>query len=79
MRKFNEKQLYEIEKIFDHAASQIGVQHANNLMQLKGIKSKKLDKHLTKMFDWYVESFDMYRTISAVAANMRESFIKSKD
>lgn len=68
--EFTNEQLKEIEKQFDILAGQVGVYLARVIFSLK--EHKKADKFINKLIDEAIESFDAYRTISAIADKMQK-------
>lgn len=70
--QFSKEQLKEIEKVFDIMAGKVAGEHAYFINTFTKIKIEKATEHLNKLFDEYVDTFDMYRTISAVASTMQK-------
>ena len=69
--EFNDKELFEIEKWFDHAAGLVQQQLAQVIMVLDKIKTKESKQLINKSIKEALNSFDLYRTISAKAESMR--------
>ncbi len=72
---FTEKELFEIEKVFDRVAGQHQVASARVIyefgMAQDRIKNEKLAKHISKVIEEDVGCWDVYRTISAKAQQLR--------
>ena len=69
--KFTKKELYEIEKAFDSLAAQHTQGVAMTIEKMS--KMKKGDEYFSKqLFDSFVESHEMLRTISAKAYRLRD-------
>jgi len=69
---FTKEELKEIEKIFDMQAGQVARYHADIVMAFSKLKGEAVDNLNDKLLREALNSFDMYRTISAKASKMQE-------
>ncbi|MHA1827912.1 MAG: hypothetical protein ACTSX6_04610 [Candidatus Heimdallarchaeaceae archaeon] len=71
--EFTREELKEIEKVFDIAAGNLTRHHAEILAKIGLVMkdSKLLDKYLTKLLVENINTFGIYRTISAKANKMQ--------